>query len=174
MKCDEHVSHPGSLRWCTPRNHDGKHYNKQRQTSLNVKKRSFVHFLNLCFLTMYCSPERCSTPEENVGPCARMSTRKPPHSDYRPIPSPLKNNNVTTTSKRETDRQRAGAARVWVPGHVQPSTHSSLQTSWMLRLWQVVEQDLVHSLYFIPIGHLGTEKHREKHNIESPLNYMST
>lgn len=44
----------------------------------------------------------------------------------------------------------------------------------MLRLWQVVEQDLVHSLYFIPIGHLGTEKHREKHNLESPFNYMST
>lgn len=44
-----------------------------------------------------------------------------------------------------------------LPGQVQPSAHSSLQTSWMLRLWQVVEQDLVHSLYSIPIGHLGTE-----------------
>lgn len=43
-------------------------------------------------------------------------------------------------------------------GHVQPSTHSSLQTSCMLRLWQVVEQDLVHSLYCIPIGHFGTAK----------------
>lgn len=43
-------------------------------------------------------------------------------------------------------------------GHVQPSTHSSLQTSCMLRLWQVVEQGLAHSLYCMPIGHLGTAK----------------
>lgn len=111
---------------------------------------------------MCCSPERWSTPEGNGGLCARRSTQKPPRSDCHPKPSPLKNSKVTATSKGGMSRGRGRAAGVRVPGHVQPSTHSSLQTSWMLRLWQVVEQDLVHSLYFIPIGHLGTGKHREK------------
>lgn len=46
---------------------------------------------------------------------------------------------------------------------MQPSTHSSLQTSWMFRLWQVVEQDFVHSLYCIPIGHLGTVHTQSNH-----------
>lgn len=161
MKSTEHVSHQGSLRWCTPRNRDDKHCKKQKQRLLNVR-REFVHFPNVCFLTMCCSPERWSTPEGNGGLCARRSTQKPPHSDCHPKPSPLKNSKVTTTSKGGMSRGRGRAAGVQVPGHVQPSTHSSLQTSWMLRLWQVVEQDLVHSLYFIPIGHLGTGKHGEK------------
>lgn len=33
----------------------------------------------------------------------------------------------------------------------------------MLRLWQFVEQDLVHSLYCIPIGHLGTVQEENTH-----------
>lgn len=63
---------------------------------------------------------------------------------------------VNTASNTESE-EGGDTVSVRLPGHVQPSTHSSLQTSWMLRLWQVVEQDLVHSLYCIPIGHLGTE-----------------
>lgn len=64
--------------------------------------------------------------------------------------------------------ERGGdAADRRLPGHLQPSTHASLQTSWIFRLWQVVEQDLVHSLYCIPIGHLGTEFTHSLHQDKS-------
>lgn len=109
-------------------------------------------------LTRCCSPERWWILEGNVVPCAHRNTEIPPHSGCHPTPYPLRNKHghVTNTSIRAPDGERVRYSEWRLPGHVQPSTHSSLQTSWMLRLWQVVEQDLVHSLYCIPIGHLGT------------------
>lgn len=69
-------------------------------------------------------------------------------------------------------RQERDIVSEGLPGHVQPSTHSSLQTSWMLRLWQVVEQDLVHSLYCMPIGHLGT-LHKRKAYINNACHVIT-
>lgn len=61
---------------------------------------------------MCCSPERWSTPEGNGDLCARRSTRTPPRSDYHPKPSPLKESNVTTTSRgRNEQRRRQSSGR---------------------------------------------------------------
>lgn len=73
-----------------------------------------------------------------------------------------------------TERNKHIQKQMWLPGHVQPSIHSSLQTSWMFRLWQVVEQDLVHSLYCIPMGHLGTISNTQTpHHSSKPFNWLS-
>lgn len=147
--------HQGSLHWCIPRNHGDTRCRKVTVQSAGAKRLCIS--THLCCLTRCCSPERWWIPVGNVCPCARRNTGRPPRSGYRPRLYPLKNTGVTNEnqSDREADRQ---AARERLPGHLQPSTQSSLQTSRMLRLWQVVEQDLVHSLYCIPTGHLGTKE----------------
>lgn len=44
-----------------------------------------------------------------------------------------------------------------LPGQLQPSTHFSWHPVLMFKLWQVLAQGEVHSLYSKPTGHLGPE-----------------
>ena len=156
------LSHQGSLRWCIPKNRDDTRCRKETHFR-NTFESPSVRCMHSALLTRCCSPGRWWILEGNVVPCAHRNTETPPHSDHRPGPYPLKHRHTPHHHGYQRDRERGGAASGRLPGHVQPSTHSSLQTSWMLRLWQLVEQDLVHSLYCIPIGHLGTV--REKKHI---------
>lgn len=117
-------------------------------------------------LTRCCNFERRLILEGNVVPCAHRSTARLPHNACHPVPCPLKNERRAILKSIHLIKREILLLKraVWLLGHVQPSTHSSLQTSWMLRLWQFVEQALVHSLYCIPMGHLGTLRQNRTNN----------
>lgn len=153
-----HISHQDIPHWNTPKNHDDTHCRKDME----------VFFYCVCIficIYMYRLPSHQVLQSWEIvdpgGKCRPMCTQEHSDTSTQRLPSktlPTEKHIHTMLLLLQTQGQREELDMVgeWLPGHVQPSSHSSLQTSWMLRLWQVVEQDLVHSLYCIPIGHFST------------------
>lgn len=124
---------------------------------------------------MCCSPERWSTPEGNVGLCARRSTQKPPRNDYHPRPSPLKKSNVTNNIEgRDECRKRQSGRRAGT------RTRAAVHTLLLADLQDVeavagcgAGLDTLTVLH--PNWTLGDWKtRRETQNIESPFNCMNS
>lgn len=157
----ELLSHRDSLHWYIPRIHGDTHCRKElfkKQLARHITALVLMH-IYACISLSYHVLQSWEIVDPG-GKCLPMCIQEHWDTSTQRLPSKTLPAEIhmlatlllaTLLQKEELDGLAEG-----LPGHVQPSTHSSLHTSCMLRLWHVVEQDFVHSLYCIPIGHFGT------------------